>query len=84
MVRSLRIASEGAVIHSKPYRLSGRVFLATSGPRSRWWPLSPCVQGLAFRLHDTNLERKDVSLRDTVRPGAHDKGWSLRFQGIAA
>jgi hypothetical protein len=64
MVRALRIASEVAVY----------AFIAVSA----FWPRLPrnigaalamvafiamCTQ-IAFRLHDTNLARKDVSLRD--------------------
>jgi hypothetical protein len=64
MVRALRIASEVAVY----------AFIAVSA----FWPRLPgtievplamvafvamCTQ-IAFRLHDTNLARRDVSLRD--------------------
>ena len=64
MVRALRIASEVAVF----------AFIAVSAfwprlPRTIALPLAMvafvamCTQ-IAFRLHDTNLARKDASLRD--------------------
>ena len=64
MVRALRIASEAAV-----YAFIGVTALWPGLPRSIGAAfamvvfVAMCAQ-IAFRLHDSNLARKDVSLRD--------------------
>ena len=64
MVRALRIASEVAV-----YAFIGVSAFWPRLPRTIEWPLAMvafvamCTQ-IAFRLHDTNLARTDLSLRD--------------------